>query len=82
MLIEYGLSEKVNFQRTKTFFLIGTFYFAPLMHYWLAVILPKLVPTVNAIGVVKKLLYHHTFFTPPLFFFFYFAANFFEGKSL
>ncbi len=44
-----------NFNRTKTFFIMGTFYVAPILHVSYSKILPYLVPEITATGALKKL---------------------------
>ena len=59
IIIEFtkeGVEKKdYNFNRTKTFFVMGTFYVAPILHVSYSKILPALVPEVSAVGAVKKL---------------------------
>ena len=52
-----GSKEKkeFNFTRTRTFFIMGTFFVAPILHVSYSKILPRLVPEVTPIGAIKKL---------------------------
>ena len=44
-----------NLQRTKSFFLIGTFFVAPILHMNYSKIYPLLVPEATTAGALKKL---------------------------
>ena len=45
MRVEFSKEKKeYNFDRTKTFFIMGTLYVAPILHVSYSKILPALVP--------------------------------------
>lgn len=78
-----GVEKKdYNFNRTKTFFVMGTFYVAPILHVSYSKILPSLVPEVSAVGAVKKLAIDQLIAAPLIILFFYPAINLVEGKPL
>jgi protein Mpv17 len=78
-----GVEKKdYNFSRTKTFFIMGTFYVAPILHVSYSKILPALVPEVSAVGAVKKLAIDQLIAAPLIILFFYPAINLVEGKPL
>ncbi len=86
IIIEFtkeGVEKKdYNFNRTKTFFVMGTFYVAPILHVSYSKILPALVPEVSAVGAVKKLALDQLIAAPLIILFFYPAINLVEGKPL
>eukprot|EP00347_Sterkiella_histriomuscorum_P017585 403348773 len=71
-----------NFHRTKTFFIMGTFFVAPLLHMSYSHILPRLVPEISATGAIKKLALDQLVFAPLVILLFYPAINIVEGRSL
>ena len=71
-----------NFNRTKTFFMMGTLYVAPILHVSYSKILPALVPEVTAVGALKKLAIDQLIAAPLIILFFYPAINLVEGKPL
>ena len=71
-----------NFNRTKTFFMMGTLYVAPILHVSYSKILPALVPEVTAVGALKKLALDQLIAAPLIILFFYPAINLVEGKPL
>lgn len=86
IIIEFtkeGVEKKdYNFNRTKTFFVMGTFYVAPILHVSYSKILPALVPEVSPVGAVKKLALDQLIAAPLIILFFYPAINLVEGKPL
>ena len=66
--------------RTRTFFIMGTFYVAPILHVMYSRVLPALVPEVTAVGAVKKLLIDQLGAAPLIMLGFFPAINFVEGK--
>eukprot|EP00347_Sterkiella_histriomuscorum_P004424 403360511 len=82
LLKSYGLQDQISYKRSYTFFMIGTFYFAPLLHVWFTRFLPRLVQQKDMIGIVKKVAWHSTLFMPLLVLFFYPFANMIDGKTL
>jgi hypothetical protein len=75
-------AQGYNFQRTKTFFIIGTFYVAPILHVSYSKILPRLVPETTAIGAVKKLALDQLVAAPLILLFFFPVINVVEGRTI
>ena len=71
-----------NFNRTKTFFIMGTFYVAPILHVSYSKILPYLVPELTATGALKKLALDQLVAAPLIMLGFYPAINLVQGKSM
>ena len=69
-----------NFKRTQTFFIMGTFFVAPILHTMYSKILPRLVPEVTSTGALKKLAIDQLVAAPLIIVLFYPAINFVEGK--
>jgi hypothetical protein len=71
-----------NFGRTRTFFIIGTLYVAPILHVLYSRILPALVPELSTVGAIKKLLVDQLGASPLIMLGFYPAINLVEGRSM
>jgi protein Mpv17 len=71
-----------DINRTKTFFIMGAFFIAPILHVSYSKILPSLVPEVSATGALKKLALDQLVAAPLIIAFFYPAINIVEGKPL
>ena len=69
-----------NVQRTRTMFMMGTFFIAPLLHLEFTYYLPYFVPNVSGMGLLKKLLIDQGTFAPFFILTFYPAINFVDGK--
>jgi protein Mpv17 len=83
MQVEFSKEKKeYNFDRTKTFFIMGTLYVAPILHVSYSKILPALVPEATAVGALKKLALDQLVAAPLIILFFYPAINLVEGKPL
>ncbi|CDW91795.1 mpv17 pmp22 family protein [Stylonychia lemnae] len=72
--------KSYNLQRTKSFFLTGTFFIAPLLHLSYSIVLPRLVPELTTVGAIKKLALDQLVFAPVVVTMFYPVINFIEGK--
>lgn len=82
--IDYNKGEKTtfSFKRTQTFFIMGTFFVAPILHMSYSKILPYLVPEATAKGALKKLAIDQLVAAPIIILLFYPMINFVEGKPL
>lgn len=78
----HGEKKAYNFERTKTFFMMGTFYVAPILHMSYSKILPYLVPELTAAGALKKLALDQLVAAPLILLFFFPAINIVQGKQL
>ena len=82
-MLDYSKEAKpYNFNRSKTFFLVGTFFIAPILHVNYSKILPYLVPEISAVGALKKLAFDQLVAAPLIILCFYPVINFIEGKPL
>ena len=69
-------------KRTRTFFVIGTFYVAPILHISYSKVLPWLVPETSAVGAIKKLAIDQLIAAPIILAFPFPIINVVEGRTV
>ena len=77
-----GEAKTYEFQRTKTFFLMGTFFIAPILHVNYSYLLPYMVPNVTPMGAIQKLAIDQLIAAPLIMLIFYPVINVVEGKPI
>ena len=73
---------EINWKRTRTFFLWGAVFIAPLLHVAYAKVFPYLIPEMTTIAALKKVSLDQFIVAPFIMLVFYPFTAFFNGRPM